>query len=226
MASRKSVWSKAWILSLVILLAVVPVVVYAALTKTTVFDTIDAWQALAAGTMAVGNAEDISGSYGTIVYIEVALTDTDAQAGCDVELEISYADDDWITFWGPVKGTAETPATTTINDAAVTAADTTLVLTDANTGDFDVVGRRWFIVDGTVANSESVRTLSYSEPTITLCQDLMRNHADSLNVWDRVDVWAVFIPMPASYVRVIVNNTDADAGVHWRSFCSKIPSLN
>ena len=197
----------------------------AALTKTTSFDTIDAWQALAAATLAVGNAEDISGSYSTIVYIEVALTTAAAQAGCDIEIEISYADDDWMSFWGPVQGTAETPATTTLNDAAATASDPDITLTDATTGDFDVPGRKWFIVDGTVANSESVKTQVNATHTVTLCQDLMRSHANSLNVWDRVDEWSVAIPMAASYVRVLINNTDADAGVHWRAYCSKVSAL-
>jgi len=208
----------------VICILAVPVAM-AALTKTSSFDTIDAWQALAAATLIEGNAEDISASYSTIVYIEVALTTAAAQAGCDVEIEIAYAEDDWMPFWGPVKGTAETPATTTLNDAAATAGDTTITLTDATTGDFDVPGRRWFIVDGTVANSESVRTKVNATHTVTLCWDLMRTHANSLNVWDRVDGWTVAIPMAASYVRVIINNTDADATVHWRSYCSKVTGL-
>lgn len=198
----------------------------AALTKTTSFDTIDAWQALAVGTLVVGNAEDISASYSTIVYIEVALTHANAQSGCNVEIEISYADDDWRNFWGPVVGTAETPATTTLNDAAANAGDTSITLTDATTGDFDIPGRRWFIVDGTVGNSESVRTVINSTHTVTLCQDLMRSHANSLNVWDRVDEWSVAIPLAASYVRVIIYNSDADATVHWRSYCSKVTSLD
>lgn len=197
---------------------------WAALTKTTSFDTIDAWQALAAATLAVGNAEDISGSYSTIVYIEVALTDTDAQAGCDGIVEISYADDDWIELT-TFQGTAETPATTTINDGTAAAGDPDITLTDATTGDFDVPGRKWFIVDGTVGNSESVKTQVNATHTVTLCQDLLRAHADSLNVWDRVDDWPINIPLGAAYVRVIINNTDADAAVHWRSYCSKVTGL-
>lgn len=50
------------------IICVTPHQAKAALTKTTTFDTIDAWQSLAVASMAVGNAEDISGSYATIVY--------------------------------------------------------------------------------------------------------------------------------------------------------------
>lgn len=217
-----------WVSLTVVILMIIAVMpahkTMAALTKTTSFDTIDAWQALAAATLAVGNAEDVSGSYATIVYIEVALTDTDAQAGCDVIVEISYAADDWITLV-EFQGTAETPATTTLNDAAANAGDTSITLTDATTGDFDVPSRKWFIVDGTVANSESVKTQVNATHTVTLCQDLLRSHANSLNVWDRVDDWPVNIPLGAAYVRVLINNTDADAGIHWRSFVSKVSAL-
>ncbi len=196
----------------------------AAIIVTTAFDTIDAWQALAAGTLAVGNAEDVT-DYGKIVCIEVALTDTDAQAGVNVIVEGSYADDDWMTIVEFV-GTAETPATTDVNDASSTAGDAYMILVDSATGDFDVPGRKWFVVDGTVANSESFRTQSNTDPdTVTLCQDTMRNHANSLACWDRVDDWIVRIPKEFAYVRILVNNTDADAGVHWRSFVVKASEL-
>lgn len=196
----------------------------AAITVTTAFDTIDAWQALAAGTLAVGNAEDVT-DYGKIICIEVALTSTNAQAGCDIIVEGSYAADDWMTIV-EFQGTAETPATTDVNDASSTAGDAYMILVDSATGDFDVPGRKWFVVDGTVANSESFRTKSNANPdTVTLCQDTMRNHANSLACWDRVDDWLVRVPKEFAYARVLVNNTDADAPVHWRSFVVKASAL-
>ena len=219
----------AWLLTVVcvslIFLSHTPM--QAALTKTTAFDTIDAWQSLAVATMAVGNAEDISGSYATIVYIEVALTNANAQSGVDVEVEISYADDDWRTFWGPFTGTAETPGADDLDEGGGAApGDPTITLTDATTDDFDIIGRRWFIIHGTVANSESVRTVSIAGNVVTLTQDLMRAHVDAQVVWDRVDEWICVIPFAAAYVRVLVNNTDADATIHWRSYCSKVTSMN
>ena len=197
----------------------------AALTMTTAIDEIDAWQAVAAATLGEGAAKSISDSYATTLYIEVALTDADAQAGCDVIVEVSYADDNWMQLT-TFKGTAETPATSDVNDATSTAGDAYLILTDSATGDFDVPGRKWFVLDGTVGNSESVRTKSNAAPdTVTLCQDTLRNHVDTTAVWDRVDEWVVEVPMGASYVRVLINNTDADAGVHFTSRCSKVTAL-
>lgn len=201
-----------------------PDTTWAAPTKTTTIDIIDSWQAVAAATLVVGNAEDVSASYETLVYLEVALTTAAAQDGVTVTIEVSYADDDWVVLTS-FQGIAETPATTTLNDAAANAGDTTITLTDATTGDFDVPGRKWFIVDGTVANSESVKTVVNAVHTVTLAQDLIRSHADSLNVWDRVDDWAIRIPFGASFVRILINNTDADAGVHFTSRVSKVTVL-
>ena len=221
---KRQLFKTSFLLFVVIIILWTAASIYAALTKTTTFDTIDEWQSLAAATLGEGNAENISLSYSTLLYIEVALTTAAAQDGVEVIVEISYGDDDWMKLTS-FKGTAETPATTTLNDAAATAGDSTITLTDATTGDFDVPGRKWFIVDGTVANSESVKTKSNAVHTVTLCQDLMRSHADELNVWDRVDEWVVKIPFGASYVRTLVNNTDGDSTVHWRTYCSKVSSI-
>ena len=197
----------------------------AALTMTTSIDEIDAWQAVTEGTLVTGTADSISDSYKTILYIEVALTDTDAQAGCDVIIEVSYADDNWMRLV-EFGGTAETPAASDVNDATSTAGDAYLILTDSATGDFDVPGRKWFVLDGTVGNSESVRTQSNANPdTVTLCQDTLRNHADAVVVWDRVDEWVVSIPFGVAYVRTLINNTDADAQVHFTTRISKATAL-
>lgn len=195
-----------------------------ALSKTTTIDVIDNWQLVATSTLVVGTPATLTTSYSSIMYIEVALTSANAQAGVEVIVEISYADDNWVELRS-FNGTAETPASTTLNDAAANAGDTTITLTDATTGDFDVPGRKWFILDGTVANSESVKTVSNSTHTVTLCQDLIRSHADSLAVYDRVDEWPVLIPFPASYARVLINNTDTDATCHFTTRISKVTGL-
>ena len=197
-----------------------------ALTKTTTIDTIDDWSITdtQAGELSVGTAESLSGSYSAILYIEVAYVEAVATDGVEVIVEVSYADDNWVELTR-FTGTAETPATTTINDGAVTAGDLTITLTDASTGDFDEVGRKWFIQDGTIANSESVRTRSEAGDTVTLCQDLLRNHADALNVYDRVDEWVVEMPFAASQVRVLINNKDADCDLAYTTRISKVTAL-
>ena len=197
----------------------------AALTMTTAIDEIDAWAAVTAGTMREGTADSISDSYKTILYIEVALIEAVAQDGVTVIVEVSYADDNWMEFIS-FTGTGETPATTQTAEDPTVAGDTTVTLDDSATGDFDVVGRKWFIKDGTIGNSESVRTLSDNANVVTLCQDTMREHAVDSDCYDRVDEWVVNIPLGCAYVRVLVNNTDGDSDVASTTRISKVTALN
>ena len=210
----KKYWT-AWLLTVccILLLVISPTVVQAALAMSTTLDEVDAWQAVTAGTMVVGSEEDIHLNYRTFVCIEWALIEAVAHDGSGgVSIEISYGDDNWIEFWGPVGFTAEQVATTTIATiGGVSAADPNVLLTDSSTGDFDVVGRKWFIKDGTIGNSESVRTKADDgSHDVTLCQDLLRGHANGVDVYDRVDEWVVKIPGGIAYYRILMNNGDAD----------------
>lgn len=197
----------------------------AAITKTTSIVIIDEWQEVGTATLVVGNAHDISLSYATKLYLEIAYTNANDQVGVDVLVEISYADDNWVLLrrFTTISDAADT---TTINDATADAGDPSIMLTEAVSGvDFDVKGRKWFIVDGTVANSESVKTVSNSTNLVVLAQDLLRNHANSLNVWDFVVEKVISIPMAASYVRVLINNTDADSSIHFTTRVSKVTGI-
>lgn len=195
-----------------------------ALTKTTTVTTIDAWQKVDPATLVCGADANLTDAYDTLLYIQLAMGEATAQSGCSVMVEVSYTGNDWMKLC-EFTGTAETPAATTINDTAVAAADTSLTLTDATTGDFDVKGRLWFILDGTVANSEAVRTKTNSSHTVTLCDALLRAHANGCTCIDRCDEWIVSIPAPASYCRTVINNTDSDADIYFTSRVSKITSI-
>jgi hypothetical protein len=212
------------IVFLVTVIFFTPVAVMAAPTMTTSIDEIDAWQAVVATTLVTGNADSISGSYATLLYIEVAMIEAVAQSGVDVIIEVSYADDNWMQLT-TFKGTAETPATTQTAEAPTSAGSTTIDLDDSATGDFDVPGRKWFILDGTIGNSESVRTQSDSSNTVTLCQDTLREHAVDQNCYDRVDEWVVSIPFGAAYVRTLIYNSDADSDVAFTTRISKVTGI-
>lgn len=196
-----------------------------ALTKTTSIDEVDAWQTVTAATMGEGAAKSIADSYETLLYVELAPIEAAATDGAEVIVEISYADDNWVQLTS-VKATAETPATTTINDADVQAGESTLTLTDATTGDFDIIARKWFIKDGTIGNSESVKTKSISGHAVTLAQDLLRAHANGVSVYDRCDEWVFEIPFGASYVRTLINNSDADCDCAFTTRVSKVTAVS
>lgn len=199
--------------------------VQAAPTKTTSFDTIDAWQPLGVAALAVGNSEDVSGSYSTSVCIEIAYTHANAQAGVDVYVEVSYATgDDWIPLTH-FKGQAVTPNLDDLDEGGgATAGDTSITLT-STTGDYATPGELFFIIDTSVAESEVLRVKSESTNIITLVQDLKYNHVDQEITTDAVDQWIISLPLEAAYVHVLVYNSDADASIHWRSFAIKTSAL-
>lgn len=197
----------------------------AALTMTTSIDEVDAWQAVVAATLVEGTAKDISGSYTTLLYIELAYIEAVANDGGTVIVEVSYADDNWmelVTF----TGTAETAATTQTAEDPTAAGDSTVTLDDAGTGDFDVPGRKWFIKDGTIGNSESVKTKSSPADIVTILQDTLREHAVNSDCYDRVDEWVISIPFGVAYVRTHINNTDADCDLAYTTRVSLVTALN
>lgn len=212
----------------VLLVLVCACVSNAALTMTTTTTMGDNWTAVAADTLVTGAAIATSDSYATIINVEMAASEATAITAGEVTWWLEISADGY--FWQkmPVGGamTAETPAATTINDAAVAADDTALTLTDATTGDFDERGRKWLIIDGTLANSESVRTKSNSTHTVTTCATLKRNHANGLTVIDRVEEWSFVVPFGAAKARVVVLNEDADCDVVFSSSVMKVTALN
>jgi len=186
-------------------------------------DVIDDWQAVVAATMVAGTAKDISGKKDVLLYVEAALVEAVAHGtGVQIIVETSQEDDNWVELT-KFRGTAETAATTTINDAAAAAGDSTITLTDATTGDFDVKARKWFILEATYANSESVKTISNATHVVTLAQDMIRAHTNGASCYDRVDEWQIAIPDNAKWVRVLANNDDADCDI---AFTSRIGWVN
>lgn len=198
----------------------------ATLTKTTALDGIDAWQSLAVATVAVGNSKNISLSFSTVVYIEVAYTHANAQAGVTGVIETSpLTGDDW-TVLTPWSTTGGTPNLDDLDEGGgASAGDTTINVTDS-TGNYDDNFSLFFVVDTTVAESEVLRVKSEAGNAITLCQDLKYNHVDTEVTTDIVYQKSFSIPFPAAFVRVLVNNSDADATIHWRSHCSLVTALN
>lgn len=196
-----------------------------ALTKTTAIDVIDAWQAVTAGTLVMGNAESISGSYATVLYIEVAYIEAAIpHAGAVVIIEVSYADDEWVRL-REIGIPALTIFGTTLNDANANAGDTTITLTDATVGNIDTPGHKWFIKAVAFDGSEAVRTKSVAGSVVTLCQDLRQSFTDGIDVFDEVKEWEVAIPFAAAQVRVLLNNTDNDVDLGFTTRISKVTAL-
>ena len=192
------------------------------LTKTTAIDTIDAWQAAAVAVTTVGAAKSLTDSFETILYVELAITNAAVNDGIDVIIELSYADDEWVEFARFT--TPSTDPTTTTLDGEAAATDTVIALTSSV--DFNVEGKKWFILDGTIANSETVRTISVSTNDVTIAQDLIRTHATASNVYSEVFEWIVQLPFAAAQVRTSINNLDAGSAAAWTTRVSKVTALS
>ncbi len=209
-------------IQIAILILLIPLccVAFAALTKTTSIDELDAWQEVLAGVLDVGNAGNISSSYDNILYLELAYADNDTQDGVGISIEVSYGDDDWTLLTKPFSTPAAVGDGSTI-DGVHNAGDTLLSL--VNAAAVNTPADKFFIEDG--ASSESVRTKSEVGDDVTLCHDLQFGHANSTLIW--ADVYERIIPIPAgfAYVRVLINNTDANADIYYTTRLSKVTGL-
>lgn len=184
--------------------------------KTTTISVVDDWKLVtAAATIVPGNVADLTGAYGTsYLYVDAAYGETSANTtGIQIIVQTSTTGTAPWTEYTSVRGTAETAATTTLN-GAVTADDGTITLTDATTADFKIKGRTWFILDGTVADSEAVTTMGNSTHVVTIGDGAQRSHNTGLSVFDRVDSWEIPIPEAFPYARVLPNADDDDTNMY------------
>ncbi len=205
-------------LAILILLIPLCCIAFAALTKTTSIGDID-WIVVLAGDYSVDSPIDISGSYDTILYLEIAYTDNDSQDGVDVQIGVSYGDDNWVLLTEFTTPSGD--GNGAILDGAVNAGGTTVTLDGAT--NFVTPGQKFFIDDDD--ESESVRIKSEADDTITLCHDLKDNHAHTTPAW--AEVYEIVIPIPAAfaYVRVLIFNVDANADIHYLTWSSKVTAL-
>ena len=166
------------------------------------------------GAGSVGDAAfaDLSLSLAAGITVTVAHDDGNANAnGVEVIVEVQYGntDEDWRDLYVLRMG-AGTATVETFNDATVGASDTTFVTTGTS---MSTQGEKWFISDGTVANSEMVRVRSISSNTVTVVDGLTNAHANSLSLTNGVDEKYFPIPADISSIRVLFNNDDATAAM-------------
>lgn len=193
-----------------------------ALTKTTAVDVVDPWQVVTTETMVIGNAEDISGSFESILYIEAAIISPAEQNGMDIIVEVSYGTENWIEFIS-IKSSVGIPDTTTLA-ATEPATETTILLTDNS--NFSVKGTKFFIEHATIGSSETVRMIEETGPnSFIIASGLLTQQESGSDIWNIVDEWIIGLPLSASQVRVLYNNPDADTNMAVTSRISKVTDL-
>ena len=194
-----------------------------AITKTSTEIEIDQWVEVAATEIRIGSAHDISGSYDSLLYIEVHNSDAAALAngGVEVTVEVSYGTENWIELTSFVWTDDNADATTL--DGNVSATDTTITTAGAawKAGDIG------FIYTGNTSESFMVKSVD-SGVILILTSPQMHDHATGSTVTHNSNGkgrYAIELPISASQVRVLYNNTDADEEVATSSRISKITSL-
>jgi len=167
--------------------------------------TLLALQSIAASSVAVGSAVDVSAKLGGLIYVRFGRrAATAAGAGCNIRLEASHsanADNSWYPFaiFTTAFAAAEAEAvsgTVAAGATAITVASTT------NLTAGDVI----FIDNGTIANSEWARIKSISANVSVTVEDALVNAATGCTLYDSAEIYApVAIPEGASRIRCVVD---------------------
>jgi len=190
-----------------------------ALTKTTTLSQNDDWAAITAGAMRVGSTYDLSGSFSSMLYIDVAPIEAVAQVGMDIIVQVSYADQLWDTLM-TFKSNAVTSTLTTLDAEAAAEQKVISVATQS-----EDVGDYLFIKDGTIANSELIIVQATAAGEYTAADDLILTHANGLGIYSDAQQWVVQLPLAAAIARVLYNNTDTDCDMASSSHVSIVTSL-
>ena len=164
-------------------------------------------QSIAASSVVVGSAVDVSDKMGGLVYARIGRRSASAAGDvCNIRLEASFktsGDNSWFPFCTlsgnhaaceaeAVTGTVAAGAT------AITCASTT------NLAAGDVI----FIDNGTIGNSEWARIKSIVAATSVTVEDALVNAATSCTMYDAATIFTpVAIPPQALRIRVVADGS-------------------
>jgi len=190
-----------------------------ALTKTTTISQTDAWAAIAAGAMRVGSTHDLSGSFSSLLYIDVAPIEAVAQTGLRITVQVSYADQLWDTLM-EFKSNSVTSTLTTLDAEAASGQKVLSVALQSQD-----VGSYLFIKDGTIGDSELVIVQAFAAGEYTLADNVINTHANGLGVYSDAQQWVIELPLAASIARVLYYNVDTDCDMASSSHLSIVTSL-
>ena len=187
---------------------------------------VDEWAVITAATMRKGVEVAIPDDMQVALEVAVCKVEAVAHDGEGIVIiEVSgntTGNEDWtemVTF----KINAETAATTTL-DVEAAAAATVVPLTA--TANFTTKGDKYFIKNGTIANSEIVRNNGYSDGvSITILDGLTNTQQNGVSIYTTVEQFAITLPDMCRRTRVLINNKDADCDIVSRTRLSKVTDL-
>ena len=186
----------------------------------------DEWEIIAAASQRKGAEFAIPDDLRSRVIVTVCKVEAVAHDGeCHIIIEASRStsgDEDWnelVSF----QINAETAFTTTL-DAEAAASATIVPLTA--TANFTTKGERYFIKNGTIANSEIVRNNGYSDGvSITILRGLTNTQQNGVNIYTSVEQFSFTIPEEYRRGCVLINNKDADCDIVSRTELARVTDL-
>ena len=187
---------------------------------------IDEWAVVTAATQRKGTEfatpDDIKvGVIVTVCKVEAVAHDGEAHIIIEVSRNTT-GDEDWAELITS-KINAETASSTTLDAEAASLATTVPLTATAN---FITKGDRYFIKNGTTANSEIVRNNGYSDGvSITILDGLTNTQQNSVNIYTSVEQFVFSLPEEFRRGRVLVNNKDADCDIISRTEIGKVTDL-
>lgn len=176
----------------------------ATFTKT-VQTALFATQSVAASTVAISSAFDVSGKLGGLIHVRFGRRSaTAAGAGVNIRLESSSAtsgDNTWFPF--AILTTAFAACEAEAVSGTVNAG--TNVITVASTTNL-TIGDLIFIDNGTIANSEWGRVKSISTNTSVTIEDNLVNAQTSSTIYDSAEIYGpIAIPEGAIRIRAVAD---------------------
>ncbi len=189
---------------------------------------VDDWTALVAGAFGKGSEADVSSTLEQALMVTVVHADADANANgvlVKVQARAGENDEDWKNLYPPIRMGAGQAITRTL-DAEATSPTAVVPLTDASGTIFEALGTAFFILNGTIVNSEVVTVSAFTTTaSVTGTDNLKNTQQNGLSAF--TGVAEKFFPIPGSVhpVRVLFFNDDADADMAWRVDLAEMSSI-
>ncbi len=187
---------------------------------------IDDWTAVEATALFRGVEANVSTTLNAGLMVTVVHTEAVANAlGALVTVQGRFGanDEDWHDLYSLRMGIG-TAVTLTL-DAEAASGQRVVPMTSPTTN-FETVGMRIFIHDGTLANSEVAKISSWVEDvSLTVLDNLANTHANAVPIFSLVD--EKFFPLPdsVSTARVLFLNDDADSDLAIRTDLSAMTAI-
>lgn len=187
---------------------------------------VDEWAVVAAGSQREGAEIAIPDDMQITIIVVVCKVEAVAHDGeCIITIEASEetsGDETWVDLL-PLKINAETADATTLDAEAAAGATTIPIVATAG---FTAKGDKYFLKNGTIADSEIVRNNGYSDGvSITILRGLTNTQQNGVSIHSSVEEFVFTIPSPFKRAVVLVNNKDADCDVVSMTRLAKVTDL-